>query len=102
VVAPVALAVMASVPRVDLRELPARGVPCIRLALSLVVDLREHVPASVSAPAWERVPASARVLAPAAHQDFYRLAAVRLRVRSVRAPTPAVAVNSIRRPKKAR
>ncbi len=102
VVDPAVLAVTASVPRVALRELLAHGARCIRPALSLAADLREHVPASVSVPAWERVPASARALAPAAHLDFCRLAAVRHRVRSVRDLTPAVDGSNIRRLKKAR
>ena len=56
-VVPAAVVVMASARRVVLRERQAHGVRCIRHAPRRV-GLQEHVLASASVPAWERVPAS--------------------------------------------
>jgi hypothetical protein len=100
-VVPAAVVVMASARRVVLRERQAHGVRCIRHAPRRV-GLQEHVLASASVPAWERVPAS--VLAPvwaADPVDWFRLRA-RLHVRSVRARMPGVGVSSTPRPRKAR
>ena len=81
---------------------PAAVVPCIPPAASLVVALREHVPASASVPAAPVVaPDSDSAPALVEHQASYRLPAKR-RGRSAPAPMRAAAASSIPRPKKAR
>jgi hypothetical protein len=93
---------MGSARRVALRVHPAHGVRCTRPALRRVAHLPARVLALGSDPAWEHVPASARVPAWVEGPEGWFRLPVRLRGRSARARMHGADGSSIRRPRKAR